>query len=571
MFDLRRSPRCARCGVHQHGVALNNTGMSIGAGTEIGDKLRLVSPLGQGSAGQVWLARHLRLGSDVAVKFLHRDVSSAPTARERFVREARTIAKIRSPHVVQVHDFGFHDDRAYLVMEYLVGETLEARIERIGTLGLEEIARVCTQIAKALQKAHDAGIVHRDIKPANVFLVDYGDEEIAKVVDFGIVKSVDDAPASSRPDTLTQAGTLLGTPYYMSPEQIQDSGNVDHRADLWALGVIVYECLLGQLPFQAPNFPLLVVSICQDPIRMPSTLASVPPAMDAWVERALQRDREQRFGSARELARELCQALLFSDRSDCLSVPDGILPPDLLWSGAYPTNAANSPQGARSGSSFPPAARSSPPVDICRVTPEPPLPSVVVAGRMVSDRPAAYDSAVLLDGETLQDETACGPSDETQDGSLEAQVSTRTPPVATARSGTIPRAVLFGLGATCLLAIGWFASRYTAGAPKMPPLSAGTAATVAQVPAARTAPLGASHSASTAIPSASPPALSAPITAPSSSSTAAPMALSTAPLRPAALPPSRVHTAHSAEAKTTPEPDVQPDAGRPSDPLETRQ
>jgi len=161
-----------------------------------------------------------------------RDVSADATARDRFMREARTIAKVRSPHVAQVHNFGFHEEHAYLVMEYLAGETLDARLERTGTLPVEQVARICTHIAKALQKAHDAGIIHRDIKPANVFLVDYGDEEIAKVVDFGIVKATDGAPVSSQMNTLTQTGSLLGTAYYMSPEQIQDSGNVGHQADL---------------------------------------------------------------------------------------------------------------------------------------------------------------------------------------------------------------------------------------------------------------------------------------------------------------------------------------------------
>jgi serine/threonine protein kinase len=273
--------------------------MGIDVNTVIAGKLRLVSLLGQGSAGQVWLARHLGLGSDVAIKFLNRDVSADATARERFMREARTIAKIRSPHVVQVHDFGFHEEHAYLVMEHLAGETLEARLERMGALPVEQVMRICTQIAKALQKAHDAGIIHRDIKPANVFLVDYGDEEIAKVVDFGIVKATDGSPVSSRMDTLTQTGSVLGTPYYMSPEQIQDSGNVGHQADLWALGVIAYESLVGSLPFTAPNFAQLVIAICQGTIPVPSTIAPVPPAFDAWVARALDRDPSRRSNPPR--------------------------------------------------------------------------------------------------------------------------------------------------------------------------------------------------------------------------------------------------------------------------------
>ncbi len=415
--------------------------MGVSSNTEIAGKLRLVSPLGQGSAGQVWLAKHLHLGSDVAVKFLNRDVSLSLTARERFVREARTIARIRSPHVVQVHDFGFHDDRAYLVMEHLVGETLEDRLARVGSLPPEQVVRVCTHIAKALQKAHDAGIIHRDIKPANVFLVDYGDEEVAKVVDFGIVKSQGGKLSASTMDTLTQTGSVLGTPYYMSPEQIEDSGHVSHQADLWALGVIAYECLLGRLPFEAPNFALLVMAVCRDPVPVPSSIASVPPAFDAWVERALQRDPSARFDSAREMARELCQALLFPDASDTLSIPDGLLPPDLIWSGAFPL-VKGTALGCRG---------SEPPV---RLTSEPPG-----QGDPIAVRPSSPSGDMVWE-EASRD--SCEPqvglrreiSD--HDGSLDSHISSKHPEVRPSRT----RLPLLLAAGVALLAFGWFASRY---------------------------------------------------------------------------------------------------------------
>ncbi len=311
--------------------------MSFTANMEIGSRLRLVRLLGQGSAGQVWLAEHLALGSDVAVKLLNRDIATASTAKERFVREARAVARIRSPHVVQVHDFGFHEEHAYLVMEHLVGETLEDRLARSSPLPASQVLRIVTHIAKALQKAHDVGIVHRDIKPANVFIVDYGDEEVAKVVDFGVVKSRESEAQGVDTKTLTQAGALLGTPYYMSPEQIQDSCKVGPASDLWSLGIIAYECLVGRLPFDVDNFAMLLIAVCRDSPPVPSSLASVPEGFDAWVERALQREPENRFGSAREMAGELCKALMFSDAAGCIAVPENqSMPSDLLWSGSYP-------------------------------------------------------------------------------------------------------------------------------------------------------------------------------------------------------------------------------------------
>jgi serine/threonine protein kinase len=414
--------------------------MGVSANTEIAGKLRLVKPLGQGSAGQVWLAKHLHLGSKVAVKFLNREVSLSKTAKERFVREARAIARIRSPHVVQVHDFGFHEEHAYLVMEHLVGETLEDRLDKVGKLAPDQTLRVVTHIAKALQKAHDAGIVHRDIKPANVFLVDYGDEEVAKVVDFGIVKANADAVTTTGAmSTLTQTGSLLGTPYYMSPEQIQDSGSVGAQSDLWALGVIAYECMVGQLPFDGPNFPTLVMAICRDPVVPPSSLANVPKAFDTWVERALQRDPTARFGSARELARELCQAVLFPDACDRLSIPDTLLPPDLLWSGAFPT--------ARSSIT---AWGSDPPP--CKL-----MVSAAPAGETLLDAPE--DATITLAVAPEESLPVAGTPEDRQDGSLASHVSAPSP--ERKRSWGMLRIPLYVLGAIALLAAGWFAARQT--------------------------------------------------------------------------------------------------------------
>ncbi len=315
--------------------------MVVERGARIGDKLELIRKLSQGASGEVWLARHTGLDSRLAVKLLHGDVAQDPTARQRFLREAKALARLRSPYIVQVFDYGLHGDRAYLAMEYLVGETLHDRLRKVERLSAPDAARICTQIAKALQAAHGAGIVHRDVKPENVFLVAYGDEEVAKVVDFGIQKSAHAMLESSRTSTLTRAGTMLGTPYYMSPEQMMDSGSVDHRTDLWALGVIAYECLTGRLPFEGNNLPNLIMAISSDPIPVPSRVADVPPGFDAWFARAVARNPEERFESAKVMATDLCRALLAGSLVE-LSLMDAAsgsfpLPSELLWSGTNPT------------------------------------------------------------------------------------------------------------------------------------------------------------------------------------------------------------------------------------------
>lgn len=436
--------------------------MGIEPGVVIAGKLRLVSLLGQGAAGQVWLARHLQLGSDVAVKFLKQELSSADTARERFTREARAIARIRSPHVVQIHDFGFHEDHAYLAMEHLVGETLEARLQIAGHLPVFDTLRIVTHIAKGLQRAHDAGIVHRDIKPANVFLVDYGDEEIAKVVDFGIVKSTDATRlAETGAPTLTQTGSLLGTPYYMSPEQLHDSGSVDFRVDLWALAVITYQCIVGKLPFDRPNFPLLVLAICHNPIPLPSQHVDVPASFDAWVARALSRKVEERFSSAREFAGELCQALLVADREG--TSRDSLIPPDLLWSGSHPTV-----RGGRLGSEPP-----------CVLTDSQQGLADSDARTLVT--PAYGELAPQL---SSRPPVMASTPPQMGDGSLESHIANAEGRLFPSQRRGPSLAVLI-LGAIALLVAGWSASWYLH--PAQPTPAAVPLTTNSQVPAASVA------------------------------------------------------------------------------------
>src|SRR6478609_2369879 len=273
---------------------------SWGPGTVIHGRYRLDSLLGRGGMGSVWRAEHLQLRSPVAIKLLDSAISKSGQMSKRFLREAQSAALLRSPHVVQVLDFGVEEGTAFIAMELLQGESLAERIKRVKRLPAEEVIRFLTQVLRAVAKAHEAGIIHRDLKPDNVFIC-ADDVEIAKVLDFGVAK-VTGGDLSGAGGT--QPGTMIGTPYYMSPEQVKATG-VDPRSDLWSIAVIAYECLVGARPFIGEELGELVLAICTGPVPVPSKHAAVPAGFDEWFLKATQRDRERRFGSAREMAEAL--------------------------------------------------------------------------------------------------------------------------------------------------------------------------------------------------------------------------------------------------------------------------
>ncbi len=272
----------------------------------VAGKYRLTRLIGRGGMGSVWEGTHTTLGTHVAVKFIEAEYAESPEARSRFENEARAAARLRSKHVVEVYDHGLTEDgRPYIVMEYLRGEPLDKRLDRIGRIAPKDTARMLLQVCRALSKAHAGGIVHRDLKPENVFLV--WDEEdgadVAKVVDFGIAKFSENALGNS---SATRTGSVLGTPYYMSPEQARGLRSVDYRSDLWSVGVIAYRCVVGTLPFEGEAVGDLLVKLCTAPLPIPSQLApDVPPGFDAWFSKALSREPEGRFASAGELAESL--------------------------------------------------------------------------------------------------------------------------------------------------------------------------------------------------------------------------------------------------------------------------
>jgi serine/threonine-protein kinase len=255
--------------------------------------------------GTVWEAVHETLGTRVAVKLIDKDEMKSRDSWRRFENEARAAARLQSKHVVEVYDHGVTDDgRAFIVMQYLQGEALDRRLERLLVLSPEETIRIILQVCRALSKAHALGIVHRDLKPENIFLVwdDEDDADIVKVVDFGIAKVTQGTSETAS----TRSGSVLGTPFYMSPEQARGLRTVDHRADLWSVGVITFRCVVGSLPFEGESVGDVLVKVCTGPIPVPSTIVrGLPPSFDAWVERALSRDVAGRFSSASELAESL--------------------------------------------------------------------------------------------------------------------------------------------------------------------------------------------------------------------------------------------------------------------------
>ncbi|AUX19619.1 uncharacterized protein SOCEGT47_000710 [Sorangium cellulosum] len=269
-------------------------------------RYRLVRRLSSGSMGTVWRADDLTLGSPVAVKMLSPLYVKDDIVRARFYQEAHAAAALRSPNVVQILDHGVDNDVPFIAMELLEGEDLAARLQRVGALPPAEITRIFADVARAVRKAHDAGIVHRDLKPDNIFLARDDDREVAKVLDFGVARTPLFGEGMG-----TQAGALIGTLPYMSPEQARGA-TVDYRSDLWALGVIAFECVCGRAAISAEAPGAMILEICGGDLPVPSQVASVPvpPAFDDWFMKACSREPSERFSSATAMAEALRAALL---------------------------------------------------------------------------------------------------------------------------------------------------------------------------------------------------------------------------------------------------------------------
>jgi serine/threonine-protein kinase len=277
------------------------------AGVREGDivagKYQVEKILGMGGMGVVVAARHLQLEDKVALKFLLPEVLSNPEAVERFVREARAAVRIKSEHVARVTDVGALENGApYMVMEYLEGGDLAGWLEQRGPLPIDQAVEFVLQASVAVAEAHALGIVHRDLKPANLFCVRRSDGQLSiKVLDFGISK-VTGRGAGPRL-SMTKTNTMMGSPFYMSPEQMQSSKGVDARTDIWSLGVVLFELIAGRGPFQAESVVELAVKIATEPPEVLHTCRpDVPLGLEGVIGKCLERDAEQRYHHVGELA-----------------------------------------------------------------------------------------------------------------------------------------------------------------------------------------------------------------------------------------------------------------------------
>jgi eukaryotic-like serine/threonine-protein kinase len=269
------------------------------AGHVVAGKFRLDACIGQGGMGSVWSATHLGLGHQIAIKLISREFARSPEALRRFDAEAKAAARLQSRHVVQVHDNGtLEDGTPYIAMELLSGESLQQRIDRAGPLSVAETVNVLAQCCKALGRAHAVGIVHRDIKPDNIFLSRSPDEEgyVVKVLDFGVAK----ISLGGGDQSATKTGAVLGTPLYMSPEQARGLKNVDHRTDLYSLGIVAYTMLTGRVAFYGESFGDILLKICTEPLPSLRLSANVPAGLDIWLQRVCARDPGNRCASAQE-------------------------------------------------------------------------------------------------------------------------------------------------------------------------------------------------------------------------------------------------------------------------------
>jgi eukaryotic-like serine/threonine-protein kinase len=290
------------------------------AGLMVTPSVRLERLLGEGGMGSVWLADHTTLHTRVVVKFISADHITNSEALTRFSREAAAASQVKSPHVVQTLDHGVTPDNLpYIVMEHLEGQDLEHHLGEHRMMRAKEVLELVGQLCKALEKAHAAGIVHRDIKPSNIFLCDAGDGGLfVKLLDFGIAKG-GKLPTL---DSGTKTGSMMGSPYYMSPEQVVGSKEVDFRSDLWSVGVVAFECLCGRRPFEAETLGGLAIKIHTEDLPRASSLnPALTPAIDAWFDRACARAPEARFASARELSEQLAAAIGGDSRTVISLVP----------------------------------------------------------------------------------------------------------------------------------------------------------------------------------------------------------------------------------------------------------
>ena len=287
--------------------------MSGAPGSRVGSMFgpyELKRALGHGGMGEVYEAEHTVKGWTVALKLMSESVSSDPVFRERMRREARITGRLQEPHVVPIHDYGEIDGQMYLEMRLIEGTDLDTLLKRFGSLSAPRAVAIITQIASALDAAHAAGVTHRDVKPPNILVTN---DDFAYLVDFGIASAKTD-------EKLTQLGTAVGTWKYMAPERFS-SDEVDHRADIYSLACVLYECLTGSPPYSSDSAGVLVSAHLLEPIPQPSTKRSgIPRAFDAVIARGMAKKPQDRYASAGDLARAAHEALTNPDQTQAVNI-----------------------------------------------------------------------------------------------------------------------------------------------------------------------------------------------------------------------------------------------------------
>ena len=340
--------------------AVVTSGAQIASGVVVAGRYRIERLLGEGGMGAVWSATHMLTHKPVALKFLKGPAN--PELIRRFVREARAASAVRHPNVVEIHDIiTLEDGLPAMVMDLLDGESLAQRLERAGAVPLGELASIMVAVVSAVGTAHAAGIVHRDLKPDNIYLARLGDGRVEPMVlDFGICKLNAADGAAAETSALTRTGSMMGTPYYMAPEQVFGEKDLDARADVWALGIILYECSSGRRPIGGDNFGQVIKMITAGSIPPLNQVAPhLPPEFTHMVARMLTQDRNQRLRDLREVFGTLRQ--LTEVRAQTFGNATAVLEPQAP-TGPYHVNTPRGASGVALAASGVPLAASGAPL-----------------------------------------------------------------------------------------------------------------------------------------------------------------------------------------------------------------
>ncbi|MBK8996528.1 MAG: serine/threonine protein kinase [Myxococcales bacterium] len=337
-------------------------------GEIVADKYKLISQLGEGGMGSVWVAKNLALDAQVALKLIRGDMATKAT-EDRFLTEARAAARLKHPAICRVFDFGrTRHDEPFMVMELMQGETLGEVLDRERQLPAVQAVQILLPIADALGSAHARGVVHRDLKPDNIYLADTDGRLQPKILDFGIAKL---AASNVSDHRITQAGTVVGSPDYMAPEQARGMEDIDHRADIWELCVLLYECVTGRVPFEDANYNALLRHIIEDEIRPILEFGAGDAELWAVMQKGFEKDREKRYQSMRELGEALAAWLM------ARGVMEDVSGHSLraTWVEPMPTGRISLVSLATARASTPPPAlipaRQTPQVEIATVPPAP--------------------------------------------------------------------------------------------------------------------------------------------------------------------------------------------------------